>query len=131
MKHALVKLDTLEGRTVCFTSDLFEGGVIWNKLPLGVYISNLYPKKDHFEEALNAFFGEVDRLHLLFRYSAPSLPIEVFLIKRGYHRYTDSPGTPFYTNTKTPTSCVDTPRSEEWLETTERILLQSGNEYVG
>lgn len=130
MQKPIIKLDEPRAKSIKFTSDLFDHGIIWDRFPYGVYIDALYPREGCFVEAVEAFFGEIDRVHLRFRYTAPHLPMELYLIKRGYKRYVDAPGTPFYTNTFIPKSCVEAPRTAEEIETLERIMLQSGNEYA-
>lgn len=126
MKNFLVKIDSDEGKYIKFTSDLFECGTIWNKLPRGVYITCLTPRRECFFEALKAMFDEIERLHLKFRYTAPQPPVELFLIKRGYVRYVDAPGTPEYCNCAISPSCVLAPRTEEEIEALDRMILESG-----
>lgn len=126
MKKYVIKIDSDEGKFIKFTSDLFESGTIWNRLPHGIYITNLLPRRECFFEALKTMFDELDRLHLKVRYVAPQPTVELFLIKRGYVRYIDAPGTPEYCNCTIPTSCVLAPRTEEEIETLDRMILQSG-----
>lgn len=125
MYHFVLKFDHQESKIINFTPDLFESGVIFNRLPVGIYISNLYPHKGRFFDAMNAMFDEIDKRHLKVRYSAPGPKIELFLLNRGYQRYIDPAGTPVYTNTKIPKSCVEATRTEE-----EIARLNQQAEYV-
>ena len=127
MKRLIIRLDGTRARTLKFTSDLFEHGIIWDKLPHGIYITSLYPQKGRFFDAVQTFFGEIDRLHLKFRYSAPQPIMELYLIKRGYVRYVDKPGTPFYTNTTIGKSCVLAPRTAEEIRTLRQLAECGGS----
>lgn len=113
MYRPIITIGDPRADSVNCTKDMFESCILWDRFPKGFYITNLYPRKECFNEALEAMFNEVDRTHLLFRYSAPQPKIELFLIKRGYTRYIDTAGTPSYTNTVIPKSCVVAPRTEE------------------
>jgi len=113
MLKPILQLNEPRAKTIGFLSRLFYSGVIWDRFPKGVYISSLYPREECFFEALETFFNALEEQGLKFRYSAPLPKIELFLIKRGYERYIDAPGTPFYTNTFIPRSCVPAPRTKE------------------
>lgn len=131
VRSCIIKLkDDARASTIKFTPDLFEGGIIFDKLPYGIYISSLHPIKGFFEKAMTTMFNEVDRVHLKFRYSAPSPRAELFLISRGYARYIDPAGTPNYTNHTIPNGCELSPRTERWIIETERRLLQTDSESV-
>lgn len=126
MKRQIIKLNGTRAQLIRFTSDLFEHGVIWDRFPKGIYITTLYPQKGHFFDAVKTFFDNLDRLQLKFRYSAPHAIMELFLIKRGYTRYVDKPGTPFYTNANVPSTCVVAPRTAEEIRQL-RQLAESGD----
>ena len=126
MNRPIIRLNGTRAKLIGFTSDLFEHGVIWDRFPKGVYITTLYPQKGRFFDAVRAFFDSLDRLQLKFRYSAPQAIMELFLIKRGYTRYVDRPGTPFYTNANVPSTCVVAPRTAEEIRQL-RQLAESGD----
>ena len=131
MRSMLIKLkDDVRASAIKFTPDLFERGVIFDALPRGVYISSIYPKPGVYEKALSAMFGEIERTHLKFRYSAPPPRIELFLISRGYSRYHDRAGTPIYTNASIPHGCELAPRTEQWIVSTEQRVQQIESEFV-
>ena len=113
MYRPLIKLGDPRANQIRCTPDLFESCILWDKFPLGFYITSLYPREECFYEALDAMFDEVDRIHLLFRYCSPQPKVELYLIKRGYIRYVDPAGAPFYTNAPIPASCAKVPRTEE------------------
>lgn len=131
VRSSLIKLrEDIRAGAIKFTPDLFERGVIFDVLPAGVYISNLYPIPAVYEKALSAMFGEMDRTHLKFRYSAPPPRTELFLISRGYHRYIDRAGTPIYTNASIPHGCELSPRTEQWIVSTEQRVREIESEFV-
>lgn len=115
MYRPLIKIGDPRASQIKCTPDLFESCILWDKFPLGFYITSLYPREECFYEALDAMFGEVDRVHLLFRYSSPQPKIELYLIKKGYKRYVDVAGVPFYTNAPIPVSYEEAPRTEEQI----------------
>lgn len=116
MYRPIIKIGDPRADAIKCTKDKFESCILWDRFPRGFYITNLYPRKECFNEALEGMFNEVDRTHLLFRYSAPQPKIELFLIKRGYKRYVDPAGVPSYTNTVMPNACVEARRTEEEID---------------
>lgn len=113
MQKPILKLNEPRAKLINFTSDLFESGIIWDRFPHGVYISALKPHSNCFPEAVETFFGTLTKNGLKFRFNTPDPRMELFLIRKGFTRYIDAPGTPFYTNTTIPRTCVATPRTEE------------------
>ena len=130
MYRCIIKVDEPRAKSIKFTSDLFEGGIIFDRLPQGVYISSLYPRQGLFNKAMDAMFNEIDRVHLKFKFTAPNKRQELYLIGRGYVRYVDPAGSPNYTNTTIPDACELSPRTAEWIESTERRLSEIDSEYV-
>lgn len=131
VRSCIIKIkDDPRASTIKFTPDLFEGGIIYDRLPYGIYISSLYPIKGFHEKAMATMFNEVDRVHLKFRYSAPSPRAELFLISRGYVRYIDPAGTPNYTNHTIPDGCELSPRTDRWILETEQLLERIDSESV-
>ena len=126
-KNAIRLTDDPRAEIIKFTPDLFEYGIIFDRFPVGVYISSLYPKEGLFDKAMRTMFDEIDRVHLKFRYSAPNPRAELFLINRGYRRYVDTAGTPSYTNHTIPNGYEVSPRTRQWIEQTEQQLKQTDN----
>lgn len=124
MLRPIIKLGDPRGLILNYSHHLFEHGIVWDKFPYGVYINALYPREGCFFEALDSFFGSIDGNKLKFRYSAPQEEVELYLISRGYKRYVDAPGTPFYTNAFIPKACVESPRPAEWIEQAVRKFPQ-------
>ena len=131
MRSCIIKLDEPRAKSIRFTSDLFEGGIIFDRLPQGIYISSLYPRKDKFDKAMDAVFNEVDRIHMKIRFTAPDPRQELYLINRGYVRYVDPAGSPNYTNTTIPDGCELSPRTAQWIEETKQRLQQTDSECAG
>lgn len=130
MLKPILKLNEPRAKTIGFLSRLFSAGVIWDRFPKGVYISSLCPREECFFDALETFFNALEEQNLKFRYSAPEPKIEVFLISKGYTRYVDAPGVPFYTNTTIPRSCVPAPRTKEETVRLTQTAELSGSEFV-
>lgn len=131
MKSCIIKLDEPRAKSIRFTSNLFEGGIIFDRLPQGIYISSLYTKKGCFIMAMDSMFNEIDRTHLKVRFTAPDPRQEIYLMARGYVRYVDPAGSPNYTNTTIPDGCELSPRTAQWIEETEQLLRQTDSECVG
>lgn len=97
MKEPMLQLGSELSKTIGFTKDNFEAGIIYNLLPRGIYISLLIPV---YPEAVDQMFSLIDQKKLLFRYTAPQPEVEHKLIARGYYRAIDVAGTVFYCNFK-------------------------------
>lgn len=95
MQEPMLKINSDLSKTIGFTTEYFEGGTIYNLLPIGIYISWLTPKS---EEALEQMFNLIDQKKLLFRYTAPQDSVRKFLIKRGYYLAVDTANTPYFCN---------------------------------
>lgn len=94
MKHPVVKLGGEVGKLIGYTPDYFTHGIIWNSLPVGVYINELYPQPGREDEAIEQMLDKFDTLNIRTRFIAPSRVVVKHLQQHGYFYYKDSAGTP-------------------------------------
>lgn len=97
MQEPMLKLDSDLSKTIGFTSEFFEMGIIYNMLPVGIYITWLTPKN---EEAIDQLFDNIDAKKLRFKYTSPQSMVWHKMVARGYWLARDPAGTSYFCNYK-------------------------------
>lgn len=95
---SLLQIDSPTAKEIGYTSDCFESGTIWKKLPLGFYITRLEPKS---QEALKHMLDKIAEKGFLIKYTIPGLHQEYVkktLDEYGYVTKTDPAGNIEYVN---------------------------------
>lgn len=94
----ILNKDSPTAKDIGFTSDAFNSGIIWKRLPQGFYISYLDPKTP---EGLKQMLDKILSKGFLIRYTTPCLNqqyIKDMLTRYGYVATKDQAGSVFYEN---------------------------------
>ena len=98
MNKFLIRVDSEVGKIIGFTSDLFERGTLWNSLPKGIYVNDIYTLPGKEDEAMEHLLERVKTLKIRIKFIAPRPEVSHHLKQHGFFYYKDQAGTPFYVN---------------------------------